>query len=208
MNNLPFMHEDEYRFITSFLKKDSTMLEWGSGGSTLYFSKLVKRYYSIEHYEEWFNRVKTSLELNNIKNVEQIFVSSCPKNWDRPKNWRTIKNFASPTDYFTDYINHVDQIDEKFDFILVDGRCRTQCAIKSLFHLKQDGVLFFHDFYPRHEYGYHNVLTFYDEIGGIKHTNQTVIALKKKERFSNMKKVLELEQIKKILNKLQNKIEY
>ncbi len=208
MNNLPFMHKDEYEFITSHLKDDATMLEWGSGGSTLYFPKFVKKYYSIEHYEEWYNKVSNSLKKSDISNVEQIFVPSSPENWDRPKNWRAIKNFSTPTDFFTDYINHVDKINKKFDYILVDGRCRTQCALKALYYLKEDGILFFHDFYPRHQYGYHNVLNFYDEIGGIKHTNQTVVALKKKKRFANTKKVLDTFEIKKILNKVQKNIEY
>ena len=33
-------------------------LEIGSGGSTLYFSKHVQNYYSIEHDKSWFEMVK------------------------------------------------------------------------------------------------------------------------------------------------------
>ena len=41
-----------------FLHPDYSMLEWGSGGSTIEFSQqYVKEYYSIEHNKEWHDKV-------------------------------------------------------------------------------------------------------------------------------------------------------
>tara|TARA_R110002020_G_scaffold78557_5_gene197484 strand:- start:1864 stop:2508 length:645 start_codon:yes stop_codon:yes gene_type:complete len=204
----PFMHKDEYNFIQSFLNKESAMLEWGSGGSTLYFSKFVDEYYSLEHNRQWYNKIRKMLEEEAISNVNYIFISSDPPNWDRPINWRSVLNYSTPTKYFKNYIDCIERFDRRFDYILIDGRCRSQCALKSLFYLKDDGVLFFHDFYPRKKYGYHNVLEFFDEIDGIKHTSQTVIALKKKEEYKNLIDSLSVDEITNKLNNLQSNIKY
>jgi hypothetical protein len=177
MSDVPFMHEKEYKFIESHLNNQMTMLEWGSGGSTLYFSKLVKNYHSIEHDQEWYDKIEPQIDDNVIYHH---IPSSVP--WERPSDWReNPEHHNTPVKYFEEYINFVDELDIKFDCVLVDGRCRVHCAIKALSYLKDDGVLFFHDFYPRRKYGYYDVLYYYDPIGGVEDTTQTVIGLRKKD---------------------------
>ena len=44
--------------IEKYLKPNHTVLEWGSGESTLYFPQFVKKWISVEHNREWF--IKTS----------------------------------------------------------------------------------------------------------------------------------------------------
>ena len=43
----PYMEDNEIKLIEYYLNTNDTMFEWGSGGSTLWFSKFVKKYYSI-----------------------------------------------------------------------------------------------------------------------------------------------------------------
>ena len=45
----PWMHDSEINLIIAFLNKEQSMLEWGCGGSTMLFSKYVKKYYSKIH---------------------------------------------------------------------------------------------------------------------------------------------------------------
>ena len=195
ISELPFMHEKESDFISSYLHPEATMLEWGSGGSTLFFSKLVKEYHSIEHDEKWSAEVQKKIKENNLDNVEYYYVPSSQP-WERPRGWRQIPNYpGTPTKLFKDYIDVIDKIDKKFDFILVDGRCRVQCGIKALPFLKDDGILFFHDFYPRKQFGYHNILHYYDDFDRYRETPQTVVALKKKKSYQNNKKVLSADEI-------------
>ena len=47
------MSQQEMSMIESYLQPHMNFLEWGSGRSTLWYSKFVKKYYSIEHYEPW-----------------------------------------------------------------------------------------------------------------------------------------------------------
>ncbi len=57
-NEYPWMNQKEVELIEKYLNKDTIMLEWGSGGSTLYFSKKVKTLYSIEHDKTYYNKIK------------------------------------------------------------------------------------------------------------------------------------------------------
>ncbi|CAF4208411.1 unnamed protein product, partial [Adineta steineri] len=50
--SLIFMSAEERNIIRLYLNKSHTMLEYGSGYSTLYFSQFVNAYYSIEHNEQ------------------------------------------------------------------------------------------------------------------------------------------------------------
>ena len=59
-----WMSEEEINLIVSSLKPNDIMLEWGSGGSTVNFPQYVKKYYSIEHDESWYQDVKKELPDN------------------------------------------------------------------------------------------------------------------------------------------------
>ena len=48
-----WMSPQEASLIESHLTPEDTMLEFGAGYSTMWFSQFVKEYYSIEHNETW-----------------------------------------------------------------------------------------------------------------------------------------------------------
>ena len=101
--SVPMMHEKEYGYIESYLKNDMTMLEWGSGGSTLYFPKFVESYHSIEHDQGWYDKIKPQIS----DNVDYYHVpSSVP--WERPSDWRdNPAHHNTPVELFADYIDYV-----------------------------------------------------------------------------------------------------
>ena len=59
-------------FMTPRLEKELVIFEFGSGNSTLFFAKRIKKIISIEHNIDWFNIV------NKVKpeNVELILTFS------------------------------------------------------------------------------------------------------------------------------------
>src|SRR5687767_9539405 len=65
----PWMSDEEIGAITKRLNKTQVMLEWGSGGSTIFLSPLVARYYSIEHDPEWHAVVAQEVESRQLTNV-------------------------------------------------------------------------------------------------------------------------------------------
>jgi len=101
------------------------ILEWGCGGSTLYFPKLLTDnnikfiWDSIENNIEWYNKIKNLNKFNNVN----LYLER--KKWE--------------------YINKPLKFNKKYDFILVDGRHRSQCLILGKKLLKQSGIMYLHD---------------------------------------------------------------
>ena len=153
------MHQDETDAIITNIHKDDIMLEWGAGGSTLLFSQHVKEYYSIESNEYWFNEVKKLIG----DNVKLFLCLPIPKSPVVP----------SHKEDYLDYINKINYVNKRFDKILVDGRARTFCAEKAVPFIKDNGLLFFHDWNrPR----YHTILKYYTIVDVV---NQLAILRKK-----------------------------
>ena len=145
---LPWMDESEIDLICSYLKPTFKMFEWGCGGSTLYFSKYVYHYRSIEHDKTWFDKIIGLLPAN----VELYHVSK--------------------QNNYCEYINAIHNYEDIYDCILIDGRCRVKCAIQAKPYLKNNGLLFVHDYYSR--LYYHEIEKYYTLINGIKNTAQTL----------------------------------
>ena len=166
--NKPWMDDSEILLILKHLYYTDTMLEWGSGGSTLYFPHFVKNYYSIEHDSKWFQGVKA-------KANEDVNMNLVP--WDSPRTLPTQKH------QFKTYIEYVDKLNvEKFDKVLIDGRARGWCAEYVLRYLHKDSLIFIHDFWQRPQY--HIVFNWYEEVDSIKEPNlQTLVILKPKKQY-------------------------
>ena len=146
----PFMTSDEISFIEKEYNKNDIVLEWGSGGSTIQFSKLVKKYYSIEHDREWYDKV------NSVKpeNVSYFFVAQ-----NLPRTFPTKK------EEFIDYIKYINKLNvKKFDIILIDGRARAYCAKEALNYIDKNSKVIVHD-WERAEYK--GILQDYDIISQI-----------------------------------------
>eukprot|EP00002_Diphylleia_rotans_P034187 TRINITY_DN7327_c0_g3_i1.p1 TRINITY_DN7327_c0_g3~~TRINITY_DN7327_c0_g3_i1.p1 ORF type:complete len:248 (-),score=42.99 TRINITY_DN7327_c0_g3_i1:139-882(-) len=173
---LPWMDPREIRVIKEHMAPDKTMLEWGSGRSTFYFSKFVKEYYSIESDMDWCRVVEGRIRAANL--TDKIHIKCASKS---TKNKHSSKKPSRYSEY-KDYINAVDWWNvKKFDLVLVDGRARPQCALKIVPFLHKDSVVFIHDWSRSH---YHAVLDAYDIITETHESNQIggglIVALKLK----------------------------
>ena len=56
------MTSNELKFIESYLDKSKTVFEYGCGQSTIYFSKFVKKYISVENVEIWYKNIKGKID--------------------------------------------------------------------------------------------------------------------------------------------------
>jgi len=63
-------------FLTQ--NKNMTVFEYGSGGSTIFFSKRVKRLISIEHDRAWYQVLSRTLKEKNILNCEYLLLEPQP----------------------------------------------------------------------------------------------------------------------------------
>lgn len=114
-----------------------SILEWGTGGSTVYFSKLLEkwnapyRWLGVETNPEWaVNICKRSGSF-----VEMVL-------FDR--GIRDLRAYRGKVD-LEEYIKYPSTRNDFYDLILVDGRCRRRCLLEtpSLLHL--NGVVLLHD---------------------------------------------------------------
>ena len=118
-------------------------LEYGSGRSTVFFAKRLKKLVSIEHYPEWYQKVDKMLLARGINNVEYLLI---PKNADLETNDNTEEFHKSLTGEeerpeYAAYANKVLEFDDDyFDFVLIDGRSRVNCGINAIPKLKPGGM--------------------------------------------------------------------
>ena len=117
---LPWVTYSFIDFIKTRLNKELSIFEYGSGNSTLFYAKHVKRVVSVEHDEAWFNKIVKE----KAPNAEMIFT-------------HLEKNGA--------YSQKAKLLGEKFDIIIVDGRDRVNCCIHSVEALTANGVLVLDD---------------------------------------------------------------
>lgn len=115
----PWLTEDANKILAHLVDthKDLTVFEFGSGASTIWFSKQknIKQLVSCEHNKEWNEKVW--MHVNRAK-LDFYYLRDLPYN-------NIIKDFKFNT----------------FDIILVDGRNRVKCIESALPHLKPTGVL-------------------------------------------------------------------
>lgn len=55
----PWLHPKAITYLESLLTPDMEVLEFGAGGSTLWFAERVKHVVSFEHDNEWYRLIKT-----------------------------------------------------------------------------------------------------------------------------------------------------
>jgi precorrin-6B methylase 2 len=117
-------------FLDEFLRPNMTVCEYGSGGSTIFFSSRTKSVFSIEDNQKWYELVSNRLRQKGISNVT---LTLCPF------------DFKNPTGFEQSAYLHA-MPDEKFDVIVVDGseewtQVRPVCFAKAEKQIKAGGII-------------------------------------------------------------------
>ncbi len=162
-----WMTKEEVDTVVEYLKPNDIMLEWGSGGSTLHFSKYVSKYISIEHDKEWYIKIRDLLKQNSNVNLYLIEANE-------------ERSIPTEKKQFKNYIEFVNKLNIKFDKVFIDGRGRQWCGIEVLPYLNKDALVFIHDWCRER---YHSLLEYYDIVSEIKSTQEDsngLVILRKK----------------------------
>lgn len=69
---IPWLHPEVIRYLERLLHPDWTVIEHGSGGSTLWLAERVKRVFSFENGADWLREVEKLAPKN-------VFVAACPR---------------------------------------------------------------------------------------------------------------------------------
>lgn len=119
-NPIPWVTYSFIDFIQNRLHSQLAVFEYGSGNSTLFYAKKVKRVVSVEHDESWYRK----LSGKKIENAQLIFCR---------------------LDMGGLYSKKAASLNEKFDVIIVDGRDRVNCCIHAINALTEHGVIVLDD---------------------------------------------------------------
>ena len=140
-NDLPWITFKAERFFRKILRKDMIVFEYGSGSSTLYFSRRVTHVLSIEHDRDWFDHIQQILDEQAIKNVDSRLIE--PEKLTEYHATGYLSSSSSDENVsFESYVKSIEAFpDGYFDIIMIDGRSRTACISHAKSILKQGGYM-------------------------------------------------------------------
>ena len=121
----PWLTKKANEYLGKNINKKMIGLEFGSGRSTLFFAKKLKKLVSVENNQDWYVKVQSLLQEQKIKNVDYRIAHV---DNDKPD----ISNYHKIIDEFKD---------GNFDFILIDGAIRDLCSLKAIYKLNSSGLL-------------------------------------------------------------------
>ena len=143
----PWLTFGAIEFIENIVKPYMTVFEYGSGGSTLFWSQRVEKVFSIEHNKEWYDKMCAEFEKQKVSNVEYMWVEAENDPQYNSKNPLDPDSYLSTGLEFTgkkfeSYAKKINDVAVKsFDIIIVDGRARPSCILQALDRVKQKGYL-------------------------------------------------------------------
>jgi predicted O-methyltransferase YrrM len=110
---------------------DKTILEYGSGFSTLWLAKRCKDIVSIEANKEWYNKIVAKL-IGNLKDTSHYLLRE------------TNEGEQDKIDF---YCNAPDSIPfpKQYDIVIVDGILRNECLQKAIKLLSKKGGIIIAD---------------------------------------------------------------
>ena len=125
---VPWISYDACQMLTRVLMRETEVLEFGSGNSTLWFARHFQTVFSVEHNAEWYSCVQLMLRKAGLNNVH-YFLNDAPA-----------------------YSGFKEAEGRQFDFVLVDGIIRSACVVTALQRVKPDSILYL-DNSDKHPHG-------------------------------------------------------
>ena len=141
INCKPHFTEIELIAFLSFLTKNTTYFETGSGCSSLIAKYYTKKSYAVEGCKEWYEQgIKNGLKDN------LIFHDLKPDNasWSFPGKNSNINDWKK---YFQAYDKSYNA-----DIILIDGRFKVATAMDIFDKINDDTIILIHEYWERPPY--------------------------------------------------------
>lgn len=147
---IPWMAFGAIRFLEKKLRPEMRLFEFGSGGSTFFWTSRVGSVVSVEHDRHWYAMVQQQLPGTG---VEFLLVEPEPDAGFAQKTYRNPDDYISHDQHydglnFERYAKTIDRYArDYFDVIVVDGRARPSCIRHAIPHLRPGGLLVIDDTY-------------------------------------------------------------
>lgn len=144
LGSTPLMQRSEIRHLEKELERlfddygrPLEILEWGSGGSTHYFTRFLKSksipytWTSLEYNKKWYEKI-----LKEVVHDKNIKLHLFDVGNDGLRQRKTNMD---------EYVDFPKTLGKEFDLVLVDGRKRRRCVLAAKDILSSRGVVFLHD---------------------------------------------------------------
>jgi hypothetical protein len=124
----PWINYSTIQFMHHIVSKETKVLEFGAGGSSLFFLERKTNLISIEHEAEWINEVQKRASQKQLMRWSHHLISS-----NKPNSRIPLAD-----DYLYPLKNIVDS---SIDLVVVDGRHRVESIKRSMTKVKPGGCL-------------------------------------------------------------------
>lgn len=174
----PHMDNNEIALFRKYIPSGGRALEFGCGGSTrFFFGNGIEKLFSVENDIKWAQCVLNDNFLRPFVQAERLKLFMIDIGPLKENAWGIPDGM--PTHLWLKYHSEVWSCIEsgKLDFILIDGRFRVACALKTILYCKQRPLVFIHDFWNRAQY--FPILSFMNVIDRI----DTSVVLQQKWRI-------------------------
>ncbi|WP_296424968.1 hypothetical protein [Yoonia sp.] len=142
--------EQEAAWITQAYEQATSILEYGSGGSTVLAAEMPdKTIFSVESDATWAKMLEgyiKSAQTASHAHLHHVDIGKTGK-WGYPNGDKMVRNFA---DYSLSVWDRDDFVEP--DTILIDGRFRVGCMMAALFRSKRPVTVYFDDYEDRPYY--------------------------------------------------------
>ncbi len=139
---LPWITYGAIDYLARQIGPGSRVFEYGSGGSTIFMSRLGASGVSVEHDESWQRLVEDKLraELPDA-NWRVLHVPAEERGLAHPKEFRSSSpEFALRS--FERYVRSIESFEpESLDLVVVDGRSRNACVHHAANRVKPGGSI-------------------------------------------------------------------
>jgi len=125
----PWLTSDSLALLDQLLRPTDRGLEYGAGGTTLWFASRVESLDSVEGKEQWYEPLRQQLDARRLTNVQLHLVSVDAMGHDTEEHRRAYVNVRPDLEA------------SSLDFVLVDGEYRDACALRAVELLKPGGLL-------------------------------------------------------------------
>lgn len=137
---LPFKARE---WLRRHVSSDTTVFEYGSGGSTLFFVRHAGTVISVEHDAAWFALVSHALAASGMSNYNHLLrepEALAPGHEELTCLGSRRPEFSDHS--FARYVRSIDAYpDLSLDLVLVDGRARLACLDRALPKVRDGGYL-------------------------------------------------------------------
>lgn len=155
-NPLPWWTYPAIELISTIVKPEFEVFEYGGGYSTLWWSKFVSRVVTVDHDQAWVNKIAPHLHAPHeiiwaspsqncsiqAQELADSYFNANPNNKFPYDDEKINRRGLNDRDFIW-YADNINQYEGDFDIIVIDGMARRLCAHFAIPKLKDNGLIVF-----------------------------------------------------------------